>query len=129
MKHANRVMIIEDDAIIALGLKQQLSDLGFSVLSMVSNGKEALELIALVEPDLVFIDVNLPGEIDGIETARTIHRLYNIPLIICSGYESDEIIDKTRNCGNCGYLFKPYCDHEVENEINHVFSREKQIMH
>src|SRR5210317_884915 len=123
MKGSNRVMIIEDDAIIALGLKQQLSDLGYTVLSIVSNGKEALDLISLIEPDLVFVDINIPGEYDGIETAKAIHRLYNIPLIICSGYENEEVMNNTSNCGNSGYLFKPYSDHEVENEINTVFNK------
>lgn len=129
MKHSNRIMIVEDDAIIALGLKKQLSDLGYSVQSIVSNGKEALDLIRLIEPDLVFIDVNIPGEYDGIETAKQIYRLYHIPLIICSGYEKQEIIKKTSNCGNCGYLFKPYSEREVENEINSVFSKQTQILH
>jgi YesN/AraC family two-component response regulator len=122
-------MIIEDEAIIALGLKKQLCDLGYSVLSIVSSGKEALDLIKLIHPDLVFVDINIPGEFNGLETARKIHGLYNIPLIICTGYEQKEIIHKTSNFGNCGYLFKPYTEHEVEEEIKTVFSRQTAVHH
>ncbi len=129
MNRKNRVMIIEDEAIIALGLKKNLTDLGYTVQSIVGSGKEALDLISIIEPDLVFVDVNLAGQYNGLETARIIHKIYDIPLIFCTGCDKTDVIKQTANYGNCGYLFKPYSEIELEKEIISVFDRYNRVSH
>lgn len=122
-----RIMIIEDEAIIALGLKKSLTDLGHCVQSMVGSGKEALELIAKVQPDLIFIDIKLSGELNGIETAQFINEKYKIPLIICTGCSNKEILEKCKKCNPSGILFKPYNDNILADEISSAFSNFKKL--
>ncbi|KQC09889.1 MAG: hypothetical protein APR54_03460 [Candidatus Cloacimonas sp. SDB] len=120
-----RIMIIEDEAIIALGLKKSLTDLGHHVQSMVGSGQEALELISKVQPDLIFIDIKLPGELNGIETAHFINENYKIPIIICTGCSSREVLDNCKKCNSSGILFKPYNDNLLADEIKSAVSKYK----
>jgi two-component system, response regulator PdtaR len=118
-----RIMIIEDEAIIALGLKKSLTDLGHCVQSMVGSGKEALELISKVQPDLIFIDIKLPGEINGIETAHFINENYEIPMIICTGCSNKEILEECKKFNPSGILFKPFNDNLLADEIRSAISK------
>lgn len=90
MKRA-RIMVVEDEAIIAMELRKRLLDLGFDVPRVAYTGEKALIDIEDKEPDLVLMDINLSGEFDGVETASIIHKVYGIPVIFCTGYGEEEV--------------------------------------
>jgi len=127
MKKNARIMIVEDEAIIALELKRNLVDLGYCVQSIVCSGMECLNLIDKIAPDLILLDVNLPGDFDGIETAQIIYKLYEIPIIICTAHRKTEIIKKTYDCHPSGFLFKPYDDTMIKQEIESAFIKYEQL--
>jgi CheY-like chemotaxis protein len=76
-----RVMVVEDERIVALNLERRLTKLGYEISSLATSGSQALQAIERDKPDVVLMDVNIEGEIDGIETASRIPNAYNIPVI------------------------------------------------
>ena len=85
-KAALRVLLVEDELFVALHLEAVLEDLGHSVIAIVSTGEAALDEVDFHAPDLVFMDVNLGAGIDGVEAARRITRLRNVPVVFVSAY-------------------------------------------
>ena len=77
----HRIMIVEDEALFALNLQQTLESLGYEVPTVSYSGEEALEQVADISPDLVLMDIQLAGTIDGIEAATQIRDRFDIPLI------------------------------------------------
>lgn len=75
----NQILIVEDDAIIAMALENQLHKLGYSVSGIVGCGEDAIEKVKANTPDLILMDIVLKGEIDGIETAQKIRTHFDLP--------------------------------------------------
>ena len=87
-----KILIVEDEKILAMGLKKKLEKLGFSVTDLASSGAEAIESVKKVQPDLVLMDIVLKGAMDGIETAEFIINLHDIPIIYLTDYADDEML-------------------------------------
>ena len=107
------VLIVEDDGIIALHLKEILTGAGFVVLDPVASGEEAIAVIAAGHPGLVLMDINLMGEMDGIDTALEIRRQSRIPIIFLSAYSEEQQKERARSAGPVGYILKPFIDDEL----------------
>ncbi|HEQ72049.1 MAG TPA: response regulator, partial [Spirochaetia bacterium] len=86
-----RVLVVEDEGLVALELKEALSKMGYGVSNVVSSGNEALDSVVADCPDLILMDIRLDGPLDGIETARRIKEICNIPVI----YLTADINDST----------------------------------
>lgn len=122
MKKA-RIMVVEDEAIIAMELRKRLLDLGFDVPCVAHTGEKALIDIEDREPDLVLMDINLSGEFDGVETAAIIRQVYGIPVIFCTGYGEEEVKKRANGTCPCGYLIKPFEDDVLQEMINRVIKK------
>ena len=118
----SKIMIVEDESVIAMELKQRLMDMGYLVPSIVYSGRQALDIIDEIEPDLILLDIKLPGEFNGIETAQIIQKVYEIPIIFCTGYKDEEIRKTALATNPCGYLVKPYEDIILKSTIEKAFS-------
>jgi CheY-like chemotaxis protein len=114
-----KIMIVEDEVITAMALRIGLTNLGFEVCELVQSGKEALENVARDKPDIVLMDINLHGEVDGIETALEIKRLYGIPVAFLTGYPNPEMMERAESAAPIGYFVKPV---ECE-EMKRIFDR------
>ncbi len=112
-----RILIVEDELLIAKGLSRKLNKLGYIVVDIVSSGKTALEKVAEHQPDLVLMDIVIKGEIDGIETTAKIHEFSNIPVIYLTAYADDRTIEKAETSGSYGYILKPYKERELHATI------------
>ena len=112
-----KILIVEDELLIAKGLARKLQKLGYTVVDIVSSGEKALEKVAETQPDLVLMDIVIKGEMDGIETAELLHERFNIPVIYVTAYADDSTLDRAEQTGSYGYLLKPYQEREVHATI------------
>ena len=102
------ILIVEDEAIVALDLRLQLQELGYQVVGVAASGEAALALAARHLPQLILMDVRLQGPMDGIATAEAILRRHHIPLIFLTSHSDDDTVQRAALTGPYGYLTKPY---------------------
>jgi signal transduction histidine kinase len=114
---APQILVVEDEHIVALQLRQQLTRLGYDVPSAVSTGDHALRRIETSRPDLVLMDINLKGKLDGITTASRIPPAYGIPVIYLTAYCEDETVSRASATNPYGYLVKPFSTRELNAMI------------
>ena len=114
---AKRIMVVEDEPIVALDLEHTLQRLDYEVVSCVDTGEEAVRLTKELHPDLVLMDINLAGEMDGIEAADRIWTDYQTPVIYLTAYSTQEIIERATVTGPFGYLIKPFHANSLKTSI------------
>jgi signal transduction histidine kinase len=116
MKPAS-IMIIEDEGIVALHLARRLESLGHTVPVVVGSGPEAVRQAAVVQPDLVLMDIHLKGEMDGIEAAEQIRAQGDIPIVYLTAYADDPTLQRAKITEPYGYLLKPFQTRELQITI------------
>ena len=102
-----KIIIVEDESIIALDIENMLKNLGYSVPAVLTKGEEAVKKSQELEPDLVLMDINLKGEIDGVKAAEIIHNRLNIPVIYITAYSDHETLERAGKTSPYGYIPKP----------------------
>lgn len=110
----SNILIVEDDFIVAIDLKQHLEKMGYNVLDITDNGKDAIHQTEEKHPDLILMDISLKGDMDGIDAAKQIHDLYDVPLIYLTGYFDDKTFKRANMAEPCGYIVKPFEDREIK---------------
>lgn len=111
------ILIVEDEAIVAMEIDARLKKLGYRVLGPVSSGEEALEEIERGAPDLVLMDIMLAGKMDGIETAEEIGRKFNIPIIYLTAYADERTLERVKDTDPYGYLLKPFQESDLRISV------------
>lgn len=111
------ILVVEDEGIIAMHLQRMLTGFGFRVPRTVESGEAAIESVAELQPDLVMMDIQLQGDIDGIETARRIHNRWDTPIIYLTAYGEDARLAQARHTEPYGYLMKPVQERELRATI------------
>ncbi len=123
---SRRVVIAEDEAIIRLDLKEILLDEGYDVVGETGRGDEAVELVRQHEPDLVILDVKMPGA-DGLAAARAIRDLeLKVAVLILTAFSQRNLIDEARDAGVAAYLVKPFQRIELIPAIDQAVARCEQ---
>jgi PAS domain S-box-containing protein len=112
-----KILIIEDESIVAEDLKEVLEKKGYIVPAILSSGEEALAVVSTSHPDLILMDISLSGRLDGIETAKRIHEKYNIPVIYLTSYSSDGYIESAKQTDPYGYIVKPFDPPSISTTI------------
>ncbi len=121
-----RVVIAEDEAIIRLDLKEILLDEGYDVVGETGRGDDAVELVRHHQPDLVILDVKMPGS-DGLAAARAIQALgLKVAVLILTAFSQRNLIDEARDAGVAAYLVKPFQRIELIPAINQAMARCEQ---
>ncbi len=121
-----RVVIAEDEAIIRLDLKEILQDQGYDVVGETGRGDEAVELVRTHRPDLVILDVKMPGS-DGLEAARAIQEMQmKVAVLILTAFSQRDLIDEARDAGVAAYLVKPFQRIELIPAIDQAMARCEQ---
>lgn len=108
-----RILIVEDEAIAALYLKEMLLKKGYAVVGTEVAAEEAMIRVAHLQPDLVLMDIFLQGKMDGIEAARYIYGKLNIPVIFLTSYSQESLVESAIHTEPFGYLIKPYNESEL----------------
>ncbi|MBF0542358.1 MAG: response regulator [Nitrospirae bacterium] len=113
----SKILIVEDEYIIAENMQTIIEGWGYTVVGIESTGLKAIEKIKETEPDLILMDIKIKGEMDGIETANTIKKLFSIPLIYLTSYSDTKILERAQLTEPYGYLIKPYNERELKATI------------
>ena len=103
-----RIIVVEDEHLIALDIKRTLIKIGYDVVGVVDNGEEAILMAGQLKPDLIFMDINLNGEMDGVETAEIIYQSYNIPVVFLTALSDSLTLNKAKMTEPFGYIIKPF---------------------
>ena len=117
---AKKIMIVDDSHIAQLQLEKILSDTDYEVAACCQSGEEALETYETVQPDLVTMDILMPG-MDGLETAR-LQRHPDARIIMISSLAYDDTIEEAKRIGTLGFVYKPFDGDQVLLSINNAFS-------
>ena len=112
-----KVLIVEDESIVALDLHHRLKGLGYTVTALASSGEEALQRIAEVQPDVVLMDIRLTGGRDGIEAADQIRTRFSIPVIFLTAHSDPNTLERAKHAQPYGYLVKPFVDTDLTTTI------------
>lgn len=112
-----KILIVEDEGVVALNIQSRLSALGYIILDVVTTGEEAIAATAAKQPDLVLMDIKLPGEIDGIQAAAVIRERFNIPIVYITAYGDKETLQRAKVTEPYGYIIKPFSAIELGTAI------------
>lgn len=128
---SERILVVEDNSIAQLDIRVALERSGFEIVGFSSTGEKAIELADSENPDLVLMDIQLEGEMDGIEAAGEIKRRFDIPVIFLTVVVDDETLHWAKISGPFGYLLKPVDHNELKSAIEvglykHQMERELQ---
>lgn len=116
-----KILVVEDEFIVAFELKVALEGMGYTVCGMVSSGEDAIKLVEREKPDCVLMDVSLKGAMDGIEAARHIRARFGIRSAFLSGYPVDEIVRRVADVRPVGIFVKPLEYGELERVLGTFF--------
>lgn len=108
-----RILVVEDERLIAKDIAMQLSDLGYEPLGPAHTGEQAIEISRQLRPDLVLMDVHLGSTMDGVDAALAIRAQFDLPTIFLSALASDAHGDRAKLAKPVGYLVKPFADYEL----------------
>lgn len=108
-----RILVVEDESIVALDMRNQLSEMGYEVVGMASSGEDAIASALTAQPDLVLMDIRLKGEMDGVEAAERIRNERDIPVIFITAYADERTLSRAKVTQAFGYILKPFQGREV----------------
>ncbi|MBT6791472.1 MAG: EAL domain-containing protein [Gammaproteobacteria bacterium] len=113
----SRVFIVEDEVLVARDIKSRLEKLGYQVIGTAARGDDAVSRVLSERPDLILMDINLKGDMDGIEAADRIRAEADLPIIFCTAYSNDETLARAKVTVPYGYVLKPFDNRELEITI------------
>ena len=120
--HAARLLIVEDEHLVALDLQRRVQRMGHEAM-VAYTGEEAVEQTAAHSFDLILMDIKLNGPIDGIEAARTIRNVFDIPIVYVTAYADNRTIERARFTEPYGYIVKPFQERELKATIEMALQR------
>jgi CheY-like chemotaxis protein len=120
-----RIMVVEDEALVALDLTAKLRQLDYEVPGGAFSGEEAVQQAQVLQPDLVLMDIRLAGQMDGVEAARQIHRSLNIPIVFLTAYSDDPTLERAKSAEPMGYLIKPFEQRELYTTVEMALHRSR----
>jgi PAS domain S-box-containing protein len=112
-----RILIVEDESIVALDIKDRLAAMGYEVCGVADRGEEALSRAGADRPDLVLMDIRLKGEMDGIAAAAEVRKLWNIPVVYLTAFSEEHTLRRAKITEPFGYIIKPFEDREIRSAI------------
>jgi len=121
-----RVLIAEDEALIRLDLKEMLEEEGYSVVGEAADGAQAVALAEELRPDLVFLDIKMPG-MDGLEAAEQIAGRRIAPVVILTAFSQRDLVERAREVGAMAYLVKPFSVTDLVPAIEMAVSRFAEV--
>lgn len=125
MKQAHRILVVEDEALVAADVARLLEKSGYLVVGRVTTGKAALAAVQKERPDLVLMDIGLKGELDGIQAAKEIYREFDVPVVFLTSHSDKATLERAKQAQPFGYILKPFGEREVEATVEMAVHRHK----
>ncbi len=120
-----KIFIVEDDSLIAEDIKMMLEDLGYEVVGKAFNAESALSKIKTVRPQLILMDIELAGEMTGIDLAEIINLKYQIPFIYLTSYYDNATLKKAKATLPAGYILKPFDENDLKVGVELALMKEQ----
>ncbi len=127
-----RILIVEDEVIIANNIKISLEQMQYDVSAIVSSGEKAIEQTAKIHPDLVLMDIKLRGKMDGVETAQVLKQKFDIPVVYMTAYIDNDTFQRAKLTEPFGYILKPFEVRDLRSTIEmalYKYEMEQKLKH
>ncbi len=118
-----RILVVEDERIVAFNLQQRLLKLGYEVPALAVNAEQALRAVEQHHPNVVLMDIHIEGPLDGIETASLIAEQFRVPIIYLTAYSEESTLTRAKSTRPHGYLLKPFSERELHATIQMALER------
>lgn len=115
--NTSRLLIVEDESIVALDIQARLLQMGYEVIGIVDSGEDAIDMAAEGKPDLVLMDIRLRGRMDGVEAAQQIRARFGIPVVFLTAYADELTLQRAKIAEPLGYLIKPFEERELRSTL------------
>ena len=122
-KKGFQVLVVEDEAIIAMDILGMLKNMGCTESEAVFSGEESVQKVAENRPDLVLMDIRLKGRMDGIQAAHQIFYRYDVPVVYLTAFGDEATIDRANGSARFGYLTKPFEENELRSTIRNALDQ------
>ena len=123
MGNAIKILIVEDEMVIAANISLQLTELGYEVTGVLPRGEEAVAHLHIDKPDIVLLDIRLKGEMDGIKTAQEIQKHYNIPIIYLTANADEAHFNRAKETNPYAFISKPFKKLDLQRAIELTVNR------
>ncbi len=120
-----RILIVEDEVIIARDVENKLKGLGYDTLPIISSGEEAIAMAGECSPDLILMDIVLNGDMDGIEATDCISKRFDIPVVYLTAYADDKTLERAKVTDPFGYMIKPFSEKELHSAVEMAIYKHK----
>ncbi|WP_292465121.1 response regulator [Methanolobus sp.] len=121
-----KILVVEDEKIVALDIKHSLESFGYIVPCMASTGEDAIKMARKHNPDLVLMDIVLRGDIDGIEAASVIHTNHKIPVVYLTAYSDERTLQRAKMTEPFGHILKPFDNRQLRTNIEIALHKKEQ---
>lgn len=120
-----RILIVEDEIIVAMSMEQKLMNLGYNVAGIAISGEDAVKYASQLKPDLILMDIVLKGKIDGINAANQINDILDVPIIYLTAYSDEDVLKRAQKTEPYGYMLKPFRESDVKVQIEMALYKHK----
>ncbi len=121
-----RIMVVDDESVVRMDIKEMLLDEGYDVVAEAANGEVAIEQALKHLPDLILMDVKMP-KMSGLKASSIIYQKTRIPILILTAYSESQLIDEAKAAGIIGYLVKPVAESDLVPGIEMALSQAKRL--
>lgn len=121
-----RMLVVDDERIVTRDLEEDLTQMGYEVVGVASSGGEAIVKAKSLRPDLVLMDIVMPGALDGIDAATEIIAELSIPVIFLTAYADEEFLNRAKRATAYGYIVKPAQSHQLRAAIEMALHKDKE---
>lgn len=125
-KAEGRILVVEDEHIVAMGIKKMLKSLGYTVTGVASSGEDAISKAESTFPDVVLMDIMLKGDMDGVEAAREIRERFDVPVVYLTAYSDNKILERAKSTEPFGYIIKPFDEKDLYSSIEVALHRHRK---
>ena len=120
-----RILVVEDEGVVAKDIQNTLKSLGYEVSALASSGEEAIEKAAETQPDLILMDIVLQGEMDGVEAVAQIQSVSDIPVVYLTAYADEKTLQRAKITEPYGYILKPFAESGLYSNIEMALYKHK----
>jgi CheY-like chemotaxis protein len=118
-----RILIVEDEAIVAMAIKKRLLSLGYVVSGVAASGNDAINKVEGTYPDLVLMDILLKDDMDGITAADIIQKRFAVPVVFLTAHSDANTLERAKQVDPYGYIIKPFTERDLNTTIEIALHR------